>query len=102
MTVVRALSDRVRRLFDKRLAFRECFCDPGGELTRSGAMVMRSLARRAGAYRTSFRISPVTRTADPLAMAYAEGRRDMFLFLQAMLQLPDEEVLKAIEEETHD
>lgn len=73
--------------------------DAGGEMTKSGAVVLRALARRAGAYRTSFRVSPVTRTADPVAMAFAEGRRDMFLYLQAMLQLPDEEVLRAIEEE---
>lgn len=102
MKALTALSERARRLLSKRHTYRECFCTPGGELTKAGAIVVRDLARRAGAYRTTLRISPVTRQADPIAMAYAEGRRDMFLYLQAQLQLPDEEVLRAIEDESHD
>lgn len=62
---------------------------------------MRDLARFTGAYRTTFHLSPVTRQGDPLAMARAEGRREVFLRLQAMLRLPDEEFLKSIED-SHD
>lgn len=95
-----SLSERARRFLSKRLSFRDCFCDPAGNLTPAGVSVMRTLARRAGAYRTSFRVSPVTRTADPYAMAFAEGRRDMYLYLQSMLQLPDEAILQSIEDDT--
>lgn len=99
MTVFGALSERARRFLSKRLSYRACFLDPAGELTRDGAGVLRDLARYCGAYRTSFRVSPVTRSADALAMAYAEGRRDAFLRLQSMLKLPDEEILKAMEDD---
>lgn len=95
-----SLSERARRFLSKRQAFRDCFMDPGGDLTKSGAMAIRALALRAGAYKTSFRVSPVTRQADALAMAYAEGRRDMYLYLQTMLKLPDEAILQAMEEES--
>jgi hypothetical protein len=98
--ILQGLSERARRLLSKRLAYRECFCTPGGELTAAGAKVLRDLARYCGAYRTSFRVSPVTRTADPVATAFAEGRRDAFLRLQAMLKLPDEDFLRAIEDDS--
>lgn len=94
------LSERARRLLGRRLNYRACFCDPDGSLSRAGAAVMRDLAQFAGAYRTTFRLSPVTRQGDPLAMARAEGRREMFLRMQAMLRLPDEEFLKAIEDDS--
>lgn len=100
---MRALTDRARRFLDRRLHYRDCFCDGGGDLTTAGAFVIRDLARKSGAYRTTFKVSPVTRSADPVAMAYAEGRRSLFLELQAMLQLPDAEVLKALNEDSpHD
>ena len=93
-----SLSDRARALLSRRLDFRACFCNPDGSLSDAGARVMRHLAQKSGAYRTTFKVSPVTRSADPVAMAYAEGRRSLFLELQAMLKLPDEEFLKAIED----
>lgn len=97
-----SLSDRARRFLSKRHSYRDCFCGPDGSLSRAGAAVMRDLAQYSGAYRTTFRVSPVTRQADPLAMARAEGRREMFLRMQAMLKLPDEEFLKAIEDSSHE
>ncbi len=94
-----SLSERARRFLSKRLDYRACFCTPGGELTSTGAAVMRDLARYCGAYRSSLRVSPVTRQADPIAMAYAEGRRDAFLRLQQMLKLPDEAILQSLEDD---
>lgn len=93
-----ALSDRARRLLSRRLDYRACFCNPDGSLSDAGSRVMRDIARKAGAYRTTLKISPITRSADPVASAYAEGRRSLFLELQAMLKLPDEEFLRAIED----
>lgn len=94
-----ALSDRARRFLLRRQAFRDCFLGANGELTPSGARAMRMLAKRAGVYRSSLHVSPKTGTVDPLAMAFQEGRRDIFRFLQAMLELPDREVLAAMGEE---
>lgn len=98
MTFVAGLSERARRFLNKRLSWRECFVGPDGELTKSGAAVIRMLARKCGAYKTSFKVSAAGQ-ADPIAMAYAEGRRDVWLYVQSMLELPDAEVLKAIEDD---
>lgn len=38
---------------------------------------------------------------DPLAMAYAEGQRSVYLFVQKRLRLTDEMILK-LTEEAHD
>lgn len=93
----RGLSERARRFLDRRLAFRDCFMGADGRLSRSGAQVMRLLAQKAGAYRTTYRTDTIGR-ADPIAMAKAEGRREMYLYLQTMLELPDREVLAALED----
>lgn len=100
--MISTLTERARRILGKRLNYRACYCDPDGSLSRAGAAVMRDLAQFSGAYRTTFRVSPVTRQADALAMARAEGRREMFLRMQAMLKLPDEEFLKSIEDASND
>lgn len=99
MKVLGALSERARRFLSRRLAFRDCFMDAHGQLTPSGAKVMRMLAKKAGAYRSSVRLSPVTGAVDSHAMAVAEGRREMYLYLQSQLELPDRDVLAAIGED---
>jgi hypothetical protein len=92
----RALSDRARRFLNRRLSFRDCFMDASGQLTLAGASVLRQFARKAGAYKTTYR-SDLAGRADPIAMARAEGRREMYLFLQSMLELPDRDVLNALD-----
>jgi hypothetical protein len=94
-----ALSDRARRFLSKRLNYRECFLGPDGELTKQGAAVMRDLARKSGIYQ-ELSHKAVAGAIDPLAMARAEGRRDMYRFIQARLELPDRAVLEAMEDET--
>lgn len=93
------LSERARRFLNKRLSFRECFLDPSGDLTPAGAAVMRHLARKSQIYNELGHRSAVTGTIDPLAMARAEGRRDMYRYLQSMLELPDRAILEAMEDE---
>ena len=91
MNVFHSLGERARRILNKRLSYRQCFCNPDGSLTTAGARVFRDLALYSSAFRTTFR-------TDPLEMARLAGRREMFLKMQAMLQLPDEEFLKSIDE----
>lgn len=93
------LSERARRFLNKRLSFRECFMTPGGELTGAGAAVMRHLARKSQIYNEVGHRSPITGMIDPLAMARQEGRRDMYRYLQQMLELPDSAILEAMEDQ---
>lgn len=93
------LSERARRFLNKRLSFRECFLTPGGDLTTAGAAVMRHLARKAQMFNEVSHRSPITGVIDPLAMARAEGRRDIYRYLQTMLELPDRAILESMEDE---
>lgn len=91
MNVFHSLSERARRILNKRLSYRQCFCNPDGSLTSAGKRVFRDLALYASAYKTTYR-------PDALEMARLAGRREMFLKMQAMIELPDEEFLKSIED----
>lgn len=88
------LSDRIRRKLSRRLSYRDCFLTPGGELTPAGHDVIKDLARFCGPYRSSLKVSPVTRTIDPIATAAQEGRREVFLRILAILKVTEDDILK--------
>lgn len=99
--ILGALSERARRFLNRRLSYRECFLQPGGAPTGAGSAVLRDLARFCHSHRTTFKTS-LAGSADPLAMAYFEGRRSVFLRFQAMLELPEEEFLRSLEDESNE
>jgi hypothetical protein len=59
----------------------------GGEMTPPGDIVLRDLARYCYASRPTLKVSQVTQQSDAIAMAFAEGRRDVFNRIVAMLNL---------------
>jgi hypothetical protein len=61
-------------------------------LTQVGETVLRDLARYCYAGRPTLTVSIVTRTADPIAMAFAEGRRDVFNHIVSILNLSDNDI----------
>ncbi len=93
---LRSLSLRAKAWLFKRYQYRACFLDPHGALTRPGQVVIKDLARYCDAYRTTVKVAPGG-SIDPMACAVAQGRRDVWLRVQAMLRLPDEAVLQAME-----
>ena len=74
------------KLLRRRDAYRAVF-NPSGELAPMAEVVMRDLAFYCHASRTGFKVSPVTGTADPIALAFAEGRRDVFNRIVAQLNM---------------
>ncbi len=87
-----SLADSIRaRLWGRRDAYRACFA-PAGELGPMAEVVMRDLARYCRANRSSLIVSPVTRQADPLAMAFAEGQRDVFNRICAQINLTPDQI----------
>lgn len=89
-----ALSDRLRRKLSRRLSYKDCFLTPGGELTDAGRAVIKDLARFCGPYRSSIQTSPITRTVDPIATGVAEGRREVFNRIMAILKVTEDQILK--------
>lgn len=64
----------------------------GGQLSPAGELVLRDLARYCYADRPTLTVSAVTKQADPLAMAFAEGRRDTYNRILALLNLTSEDI----------
>lgn len=91
---MRALTDRIRRLLGRKLSYRDCFQEADGKtLTKAGAYVVRDLARFCGAFKSN--LPAGVNGVDPLAMAYAEGRRSVYLRLQAQLNVSEADIIAA-------
>jgi len=97
-----SVAERIRaRLFVRRDAYRAVF-SPGGQLGPMAEVVMRDLARYCHADRASLIVSPVTRQADPLAMAFAEGQRDVFNRICAQINLTPAQIDRIAYQKEHD
>ena len=74
-----------------------CFKAGGGdELSPGGAGVVKDIGQFTGAYKSTIKHTTMG-AVDPLAMAYAEGQRSVYLFMQRRLRLTDEQILKSME-----
>ena len=64
----------------------------GGTLAPAGDIVLRDLAKYCYAGKPTLKVSQVDQHVDPLAMAFAEGRRDVFNRITAMLNLTTDDI----------
>lgn len=85
--------ERMRARIHRRAhAYRALFKTPGGELGPAAQTVMEDLARYCYASKPTLKVSHVTQQSDPLAMAFAEGRRDVFNRIVAMCNLTSDQI----------
>lgn len=90
-----------KRLRTRALAYKRTFMADDGKPDADAAIVLADLKRFCYAERTTAKISPTTQAMDPLAMAFAEGRREVFLRLQGFLNL-DEAAIHNLTEPTQE
>lgn len=91
------------RLGDRRWAYRALFLhDDGKTPNAAGEVVLRDLARYCYANKPTLKVSQVTQQADPIAMAFAEGRRDVFNRIVAMCHLTDDQIHRIAHERSYD
>jgi len=64
----------------------------GGALKPAAAIVLEDLAHYCSARKTTLSVSPVDQHVDPLAMAFAEGRRDVFNRIIGLSNLTSDQV----------
>jgi hypothetical protein len=64
----------------------------GGDLSPAGEVVLKDLARYCYASRPTLKVSQVTQQSDALAMAFAEGRRDVFNRIVALCNLSTDQI----------
>jgi hypothetical protein len=74
----------------------------GGDLNPAGDVVLRDLARYCYAAKSTLKVSQVTQQSDALAMAFAEGRRDVFNRIVAMLNLDSDQIQRIAHARTID
>src|SRR5712671_5806501 len=92
------------RIFRRAQSYRGCFMDDKGHLSRAGEIVLTDLRRFCRGNSSTVAISPVMKTIDPLAMAMAEGRREVWLRIIETLNLDEHAVakLKELREERNE
>jgi len=83
----------VERMFNKRQAYRRLFMDQENRIRPDAEIVLSDLRRFCRAVTPTVVVSPVSKTIDPLAMAMAEGRREVWMRLMAYLHLEDRAVI---------
>lgn len=74
----------------------------GGRVTPPGEVVLRDLARYCYASRPTLKVSQADQHTDPYAMAFAEGRRDVFNRITAMLNLTSTDIERIAHARTSD
>lgn len=75
---------RIARLSD---SFKACFCEKDGTLTKDGERVLRELGKFAGFNRSPLRVSPISRTVDPLASMVSIGRAETVRRIWQLIEL---------------
>jgi len=91
------VSERARVWLRRKRNYDACFRVNGVEMSQAGVGVLRDIAQFCGAYKSTVRQSQLG-AVDPLAMAFAEGKRAVYLHLQRRLRLTDDQILNMMEE----
>lgn len=74
----------------------------GGELGPAATVVLRDLASYCYANKSTLKVSQVTQQTDPLAMAFAEGRRDVFNRITALCNLTPDQIERIAHHRSND
>ena len=90
------------RIFRKRVSYRRLFLREDGELNEAGKVVMTDLARFCRARGSTAMVSSKTGSIDPIAMAMAEGRREVFNRINEYLHINDNILQNLREEQVND
>jgi len=88
----------LRRMIDRGRAYKQTFNADDGTLHRPAQIVLADLRRFCYHNRSTIKVSQAG-TVDPLAMAVAEGRREVFMRIVEFLNL-DEGAIGQLKETT--
>lgn len=90
----------ITRILRRKMAYRRTFFNADGDLHRDSEIVLADLRRFCRANTSTALISPVSKAIDPIAMAMAEGRREVWNRLMAHLHVNEKTVfnLQDVEE----
>ena len=92
----------MKRLLGKRQAYRRLFLREDGVLNPDADIVMTDLRKFCRATGSTAMVSPQSGTIDPIAMAMAEGRREVFNRINEYLHLKESTIHNLREETFND
>jgi hypothetical protein len=95
------MKDLLARLRRRKYAYRRMFLGEDG-LNADGEIVLADLAKFCRANSSTAMVSPVSRSVDPIAMAMAEGRREVWLRIMAHLHVDERVVFNLNEEDNNE
>lgn len=90
------------RIVTRKRSYQRTFLDQDGKPSPDAEAVLADLKRFCRVTSSTAAISPVTKSIDPLAMAMAEGRREVWNRIMAHLHLEDKTVLQLKEPDIGD
>jgi hypothetical protein len=94
--------ERLRAKLDTRAkAYQALFIRPGGDLAPVAEIVMRDLSHYCYAKKPTLKFNAQNQ-CDPIAMAFAEGRRDVWNRITAMCNLTDEQINRIANHRTNE
>jgi hypothetical protein len=91
---------QIDRLKTRSRSYKACFMDEREHMTRAGEIVLADLKRFCRLESSTVTVSPVSRIIDPLAMALAEGRREVALRIVHYLNLDERTIARLNENDT--
>lgn len=92
----------MQRLMGKRQSYRRLFLREEGVLSPDAEVVMTDLRKFCRATGSTAMVSPQSGTIDPIAMAMAEGRREVFNRINEYLHLKESTIHNLREEPIND
>lgn len=96
------LRSYIEQVYRRRQAYRMMFLNDKGELNENAKVVLADLARFCRAHRSVAVVSPISQQMDVPATFMAEGRREVWLRIWAILGQNDADLNKLREgEEAH-
>lgn len=88
----------IARILNRKRCYRRVFLDGDGNIGPDAAVVLADLKKFCRASSSTAMVSPVSKSIDPLAMAMAEGRREVWNRLMAHLYI-DDKVIAQLKDE---
>lgn len=93
------LTKAVRRIINRKQSYRRVFMDASGLVGPDAEIVLADLRRFCRATSSTVMVSPVSKSIDPIAMAMAEGRREVWMRIMGYLHIDEKQIFN-LEEPT--
>jgi hypothetical protein len=87
----------IERILWRKRAYRLTFLDNDGKFNPTAKVVLSDLRKFCRATGSTVVVSPVTKQIDPIAMAMAEGRREVWNRIMAHLYVDEKQVFELTE-----